>query len=123
MNKKTEKTVGSELVERLERFTKKLESVDSVSDLSTFLTVRKVKLNLSPATFTAEQVKAIRESLQVSQAVFAEFLGVSVGAVRDWEQGINEPIGPVCRIMEEITHDVEAWSRRLRELANVTASC
>ncbi len=92
-------------------------------EASTFLTVRKVKLNLSPATFDAEQVKAIRESLQVSQAVFAEFLGVSVGAVRDWEQGINEPIGPVCRIMEEITNDLEAWSRRIRELANVTASC
>ncbi|TWU58510.1 hypothetical protein Poly51_12890 [Rubripirellula tenax] len=123
MNKKTEKTVGSELVERLERFAKKLEAVDSVDDLSTFLTVRKVKLSLSPATFSGEQVKAVRESLQVSQAVFADFLGVSVGAVRDWEQGINEPIGPVCRIMEEITNDLKSWSRRIRELANVTASC
>ncbi|MGB7327700.1 MAG: helix-turn-helix domain-containing protein [Rubripirellula sp.] len=123
MNKKPEKTVGSVLVQRLERFAKKLETVDSVDDLSTFLTVRKVKLNLSPAAFTGEQVKAVRESLQVSQAVFAEFLGVSVGAVRDWEQGINEPIGPVRRIMEEITNDLEGWSRRIRELANVTARC
>ncbi len=122
MNKKTEKTVGCELVERLERFAKKLETVDSVDDLSTFLTVRKVKLSLRPATFSGEQVKAVRESLQVSQAVFADFLGVSVGAVRDWEQGINEPIGPVRRIMEEIRNDLEGWSRRIRELANVTAS-
>lgn len=123
MNKKTEKTVGRELAERLERFAKKLETADSVDDLSTFLTVRKVKLSLSPAIFSGEQVKAIRESLQVSQAVFADFIGVSVGAVRDWEQGINEPIGPVCRIMEEITNDLEGWSRRIRELANATASC
>ncbi len=120
INKKTEKTVGSELVERLERFAKKLETVD---DPSTFLTARNVKLSLSPATFSGEQVKAVRESLHVSQAVFADFLGVSVGAVRDWEQGINEPIGPVCRIMKEIANDLEGWSRRIRELANVAASC
>ncbi|MDV6030580.1 MAG: hypothetical protein F9B45_10850 [Phycisphaera sp. RhM] len=123
MNKKPEKTVGNELVERLERFAKKLETVDSVDGLSTFLTVRKVKLSLSPARFGGEQVKAVRESLQVSQAVIADFLGVSVGAVRDWEQGINEPIGPVRRIMEEISNDLERWSRRIRELANVTSSC
>lgn len=122
MNKKSEKSVGNELVERLERFAKKLETIESVDDLSTFLTVRKVKLSLSPANFSGDQVKAVRESLQVSQAVFADFLGVSVGAVRDWEQGINEPIGPVRRIMEEITNDLEGWSRRIRELANVTPS-
>ncbi len=53
----------------------------------------------------SDKEKAIPQSLQVSQAVFAEFLGVSVGAVRDWEQ--------------EITNDLEGWSRRIRELANL----
>ncbi len=118
--RKNEKTVGSELVDRLGRFTQKLESVDRVSDLPKFLTVRTIKLNLSPATFSGEQIKTVRESLCISQAVFADFLGVSVGAVRDWEQGINEPIGPVCRIVEEITHNLEAWSRRIRELAHAS---
>ncbi|HEY1750714.1 MAG TPA: helix-turn-helix domain-containing protein [Caulobacteraceae bacterium] len=36
-------------------------------------------------------IKAIRERLGVTQAVFAERYGFSRGAVRDWEQGRKVP--------------------------------
>ena len=123
MNNENDRTVGSELVQRLEQFAKQLESAESLDSLSTFLTVRTVKADLQPVAYTSEEVKSIRESLQISQAVFAEFLGVSLGAVRDWEQKVNQPIGPVCRILQEMSNDLEAWSRRIRQLADTTASC
>jgi len=122
MNNKN-KSVGSELTERLRRFTEKLDSIDSVSQLPEILTVRKVKLNLQPRSFGAHEVRAIRDDLRVSQAVLAEFLGISAATLRDWEQGISEPNGPVCRILEEMHRDVSSWAKRIRELSNVTATC
>jgi len=122
-NRNEQESVGSELAGRLRRFTEKLKTIDKASELPEILTVRKVKLNLQPRSFSAEEVKHIRKSLNVSQPVFADFLGISVATLRDWEQGISEANGPVCRILEEIQRDSAAWSSRIRELSNVTASC
>lgn len=117
-----EKTVGSEMVNRLRRFTETLDSAQGTEDLPKLLTVRKVKLNLRPRSFSASEVKEIRGKLNVSQGVFAEFLGVATATVQDWEQGITTPSGPACRIMDEIALDFEGWSKRIRALAEVTAS-
>ena len=116
------KTVGGEMVDRLRRFTETLESAESTSDLPELLTVRKVKLNLSPRAFSAAEVKEIRRRLSVSQAIFAEFIGVAAATLRDWEQGVSTPSGPACRIMDEIALNFDAWSKRIRDLAAVTAS-
>jgi putative transcriptional regulator len=43
---------------------------------------------------TAADVKAIRNSLELSQESFAGFLGVSLGTLRNWEQKRREPQGP-----------------------------
>ena len=114
------RSMGSELVDRLRRFTGKLDSLNDSSELPEVLTVRKVKLDLKPRSFSANEVKAIRKRLRVSQPVFAEFFGVSASTVKDWEQGISPPTGPVCRILEEMLRDIEPWSKRIRELATVT---
>jgi putative transcriptional regulator len=50
-------------------------------------TVRTVELDLKPRPFGAEAVRCIRLSLRVSQAVFAEIIGVSPDLVAAWEQG------------------------------------
>jgi len=110
----TEKSVGSELVDRLRKFTDQL-SASPNTDLSEIVTVRKVKLNLRPRSFSAEEMKSVRKDLRISQAVFAEFLGVSKAAVQDWEQGRNDVSGPVCRILEVIMADIESWAERIRE--------
>ncbi|MBA2277470.1 MAG: hypothetical protein H0W06_06860, partial [Chloroflexia bacterium] len=39
----------------------------------------------APAPLTKEQVRAVRVQLGVSQAVFAQALGVDAGTVRSWE--------------------------------------
>ena len=48
--------------------------------------------------------QVIRAKLNVSQATFAEILGVSLRTVQDWEQGRREPSGPakaLLRIAEQ----------------------
>src|ERR1039458_8676935 len=44
-----------------------------------------------PKPLTATQIRAIRQSFKVSQAVFARIINVSPNAVESWEQGIRHP--------------------------------
>lgn len=115
------KSMGAEITDRLRRFTEKIEKLDNVAELPDVLTVRKVKLDLRPRSFTSEEIREIRKLLKVSQPVLAEFLGVSPSTVKDWEQGVCPLSGPACRILEEMHRDLELWSKRIRELATVTA--
>ena len=47
----------------------------------------------------AADVKAIRDSLELSQESFAGFLGVSLGTLRNWEQKRREPQGPARALL------------------------
>jgi HTH-type transcriptional regulator/antitoxin HigA len=55
-----------------------------------------------------------RKVLNASQALFAQFLGVSVKAVRKWESG-QAPSEMACRFMDEIRRNPKYWHKRLRE--------
>jgi putative transcriptional regulator len=46
-----------------------------------------------------EEVKRIRESLDCSQAIFADILGVSKKTVEYWESGKNIPNGSAQRLL------------------------
>jgi putative transcriptional regulator len=111
--------VGTELVRRLGRFVNALESTD---DLTARFTCRTIKLNLQPKDYGAEEVKKVREILGTSQAILAQFLGVSRGAVRDWEQGVKPPNGAACRLMDEIQNDPDYFRKRLRSLSEPVVS-
>jgi DNA-binding transcriptional regulator YiaG len=112
-------SVGRRMVERLKRFAEALETTDNLPER---FTCRTIKLNLEPTPYDSEQVKEGRRKLRASQAIFAQFLGVSTSTVRDWEQGLKPPRGSSCRIMDEILRDPEYWRTRLRQLATpVTA--
>ncbi len=113
------KTVGEELNARLGRFVEQLAKTESMADLPKVVTVRRVKLDLRPRPFSAKELKAIRLRLGVSQALFAEYLGVSSSTLQDWEQGRHEVTGPVCRLLGEMMGDIPAWSKRLKDLATV----
>lgn len=108
------KSIGGRIVDRLTRFTEALERGD---DLSKRFTCREVALELRTARYGAALVRKTREQLGVSQAIFAQFLGVSLGAVRAWEQGVTDPQGIARRFMDEIRHDPEHWAARLRQVA------
>ena len=108
-------SVGKELVRRLGRFVSALEGTE---DLTARFTCRTIKLNLQPKAYGAKEVKQVRRILGVSQAIFAQFIGVSRGAVRDWEQSIKPPNGAACRLLDEILHNPEYFKSRLRDLSS-----
>ncbi len=60
--------------------------------------------NLDP-----EQIKAIREASQVSQAVFAALLNTSVSTVQKWEIGQKRPSGTALKLLHIVDkHGLDA---------------
>jgi putative transcriptional regulator len=53
-----------------------------------------------PPWYDGKAIAQIRESLGVSQPVFAALLGVAPVTLRKYEQGENEPAGPVRRLLQ-----------------------
>jgi len=55
------------------------------------LDLRAVELPSRPKPLKPAEIRALRTSLNASQALFARLLNVSSNAVESWEQGIREP--------------------------------
>lgn len=53
-------------------------------------------------SFTAEEIRVLREREQVSQTVFALYLNVSKDSVSQWERGDKRPAGPACKLLSLI---------------------
>jgi putative transcriptional regulator len=61
-------------------------------------------------------VRAVRERLEMSQERFAETFMVSVGTVRNWEQGRRIPEGPARVLLNVIQREPKAVLRALRRM-------
>lgn len=68
-----------------------------------------------PPWYAPFLIREIRQKLGVSQAIFAEMLGVSASTVRAWEQGKREPEGPARRVIQL----AESHPEVLKELAPI----
>ena len=55
------------------------------------LDLRKTELPARPKPLKPADIRALRTSLNASQALLARLLNVSSNAVESWEQGIREP--------------------------------
>ena len=55
------------------------------------LDLRSVELPQRPKPMKPADIRALREGLNASQALFARLLNVSSNAVESWEQGLREP--------------------------------
>jgi len=109
-------SVGAKIIEGLREFTEALEKGETITKR---FTCRTVVLDLSPVVYGPETVKGTRRLLRASQGIFAQFLGVSVRAVRAWEQGVNTPSDIACRFMDEIQRNPDFWRKRLLESVTV----
>ena len=65
---------------------------------------RRVSIALIPV-YNAKKIKEIRQSLNLSQTVFAEAIGVSVKTIEAWESGRNKPQGPASRFLKLLEQD------------------
>lgn len=52
--------------------------------------------------YDAQKVKALRERLNLSQAVLASVLNTSASTVRKWEMGDKRPSGPSQKLLDLI---------------------
>lgn len=57
--------------------------------------------------FNADEVKRIRHSTEMSQKVFASYMGVSDKTVEAWEAGTNHPSGAASRLLSLMEQDRE----------------
>lgn len=56
---------------------------------------------------TSDFVREIRESTGLSQEKFAGLFHISVGTLRNWEQGRRRPDGPAAALLTAIKNDPE----------------
>ncbi len=107
-------TFGESIIEGLSELSESLEKKEKLSER---FTVNRVVLNLAPTTYEPSLVKKTRNILRASQAVFAQFLGVSAKTVQAWESGHHSPNVMACRFMDEIRQDPDYWRKRIEAVA------
>jgi putative transcriptional regulator len=82
-------------------------------------TVRTVSLAMAPKQYRAADVRALRDRMSMSQALFAKFLGTGVKTVQSWEQGLRKPTPMARRFFDEIerelSKDPDYGRRRIKE--------
>jgi putative transcriptional regulator len=77
------------------------------------LKLRTTKLLIKPVpTYTAKNVKELRQELRLAQSSFAIACGVSVKTVEAWEAGTNTPSGVARRLFQIIENDPSVLTRR-----------
>jgi DNA-binding transcriptional regulator YiaG len=67
-----------------------------------------------PGKYSPAAVRKLRTSLGMSQAVFAELIGVSGILVQSWERGVRDPSPLARRLLDTIKRDPVGWLAGLR---------
>lgn len=63
--------------------------------------VRQRKITIKPLpTLNATDIKQIRQTLDMTQTLFAQLLGVSKKTIEAWEAGTNVPNGSAKRLLQ-----------------------
>ena len=69
-------------------------------------TARAERMTVAPVPeVSAGEIKALRQSLHMTQSMFAEVLGVSHKTVEAWEKGTNTPAGTARRMLTLLQAD------------------
>jgi putative transcriptional regulator len=70
------------------------------------------RVSITPVKeFKPNEIKDIRNNLNMSQGFFAEMLGVSKKTVESWEYGTGKPSGAASRLLSIVMVDPEALRR------------
>lgn len=96
-----------------------LESVSQAHDHAKgkiTLKTESLMLPPEPPKYSKTKIKKLRKELNVSQAIFAKLLNVSIQTVRAWEQGDNSPKGTTTRLLQLIENDPNYFVETLSEL-------
>ena len=80
------------------------------------VTVRRVAVP-EPQDYRPADVRRVRRAIGVSQAVFAQFMGVSTVLVQSWEQGQRIPSRMARRLLDEIAREPRRWASVMKPVA------
>ena len=104
-----ERNAIRKLIEQLEQFLN--ESIlqglnEAISTEKGHLRAKRCRMTVQPPEeFDAEEIRTIRLSANMTQKIFANFLGVSPKTVESWEAGRYKPDGPARRVMGLLRQD------------------
>ncbi len=76
-------------------------------------TIRTMEV-LEPSRYDARSIKRIRHDLKLSQALFAQFLGVSPALVRAWELGTRQASPLARRLLDQVRAHPAAFAGIIR---------
>ena len=69
---------------------------------------RVTRFEIEPVvSYTKDQIRQIRKNANMTQSVFALYMGVSIKTVEAWESGRTHPTGPACRLMTILSEGKE----------------
>ena len=106
--------LGGRIIQAL---TEACEGLEKGRRPSEVFTVRMVRRLDPPKPHGSQSIKRLRQSLGVSQAVFASILGSSVDLVQSWEIGQRTPSGMARRLLDEISRNRDYWIERLTSMS------
>jgi putative transcriptional regulator len=84
------------------------KAIENGVPLEDRFTVRTINIP-EPRHYSPAAVKKLRSQLGMSQAVFAELLGVSRIWVQGWERGVRHPSPLARRLMDTIHANPASW--------------
>jgi putative transcriptional regulator len=105
---------GREIIASLTELAEALEARGPGADLER-LTARTVEAPDAPGRYDGRRIRATRDRIGVSQAVFAQLLGVSAVLVASWEQGSRAPAPWARRLLDEANRDPGHWRGMVRK--------
>ncbi|HEY8751670.1 MAG TPA: helix-turn-helix domain-containing protein [Tepidisphaeraceae bacterium] len=84
------------------------QAIEEGTPLEHRFTVRTVQIP-QPGKYSPTAVKRLRAELGMSQAVFAELLGVSRVWVQGWERGVRRPTPLARRLLDTVRANPASW--------------
>ena len=106
MNRAKKESKGQRIVRELCDLTAALKSGRPLNGRYTVRTCRRL---ISPTEYDPRRVRMTRQTMGVSQAVFADMVGVSESLVQSWEQGFRRPSKMACRLLDELNRSRDHW--------------
>ena len=94
------------------------DSIQDLVDLGAEVKFTKKELNelgvvIPKIQLTPKKIRTIRDTLSISQSVFAELLNVSLSSIRQWEVGARTPTGSSQVLLEILERNSHALDYRL----------
>ena len=82
-----------------ENFARLMESAQQALEHAEGKRELRTTVLIKTAPISSKEVKELRQKLNASQSVFANYLNVSPKTIQAWEQGIGKPKGAALRLL------------------------